>query len=61
MADKIQQYKPIQLLELKAKGKFGRCIWRARLKTDEIAVKVFHSRDKESFLTEQKIFNVSLR
>lgn len=32
--------RPIQLLEVKAHGRFG-AVWRAQLKTEEVAVKIF--------------------
>lgn len=32
--------RPIQLVEIKAKGRFG-VVWKAQFKTEEIAVKVF--------------------
>lgn len=54
----IAQHRPIQLLELKARGRFG-AVWRAQLKPDEVAVKIFPIQDKESWITEQRIFNVS--
>lgn len=54
----LTQHRPIQLLEPKARGRFG-AVWRAQLKPDEVAVKVFPIQDKESWFTEQNIFNVS--
>lgn len=54
----LTQHRPIQLLEPKARGRFG-AVWRAQLKPDEVAVKVFPLQDKESWVTEQNIFNVS--
>ena len=50
--------RPIQLLEMKARGRFG-SVWRAQLKPDEVAVKIFPLRDKESWQTEQEIFKVN--
>lgn len=32
--------RPIQLIEIKARGRFG-AVWKAQFKTDEVAVKVF--------------------
>lgn len=32
--------RPIQLLEIKARGRFG-AVWKAQFKSDEVAVKVF--------------------
>lgn len=55
----LTQHRPIILLEHKARGRFG-LVWRAQLKPDstEVAVKVFPQQDKESWVTEQNIFNV---
>lgn len=55
----LSQHHPIILLEPKARGRFG-SVWRAQLKPEaEVAVKVFPLKDKESWVTEQNIFNVS--
>lgn len=51
--------RPIQLLEMKARGRFG-AVWRAQLKPDDVAVKIFPLQDKESWLTEQEIFKVNV-
>lgn len=52
----LTQNRPIDLLESKARGRFG-TVHRAILKPEgEIAVKVLPSHDKESWLTEQSIF-----
>lgn len=32
--------KPLQLLEIKARGRFG-CVWKAQLLSDYVAVKIF--------------------
>lgn len=32
--------KPLQLLEIKARGRFG-CVWKAQLMNDYVAVKIF--------------------
>lgn len=48
---------PIQLLEMKARGRFGE-VWKAQLKTDEVAVKKFFVQDKQSWVTEQEIFRL---
>lgn len=56
----LSQHHPIILLEPKARGRFG-SVWRAQLKPDtEVAVKVFPLKDKESWVTEQNIFNVKI-
>lgn len=55
----LSQHHPIVLLEPKARGRFG-SVWRAQLKQEtEVAVKVFPLKDKESWVTEQNIFNVN--
>lgn len=54
----LSQHQPIVLLEPKARGRFG-SVWRAQLKPEtEVAVKVFPLKDKDSWFTEQNIFNV---
>lgn len=50
--------RPIQLLEIKARGRFG-AVWKAQLKTDVVAVKVFPVQDKQSWQTEQEIFKLA--
>ncbi|XP_055315210.1 activin receptor type-2B isoform X2 [Sitodiplosis mosellana] len=55
----LTQHRPIQLLEPKARGRFG-AVWRAQLKSEgEVAVKVFPLQDKESWVVEQNIFNLT--
>lgn len=44
--------RPIELLEIKAHGRFG-VVYRAKLKTDDVAVKVFPSQDKNSWIQEK--------
>lgn len=51
--------RPIQLLEMKARGRFG-AVWRAQLKPDDVAVKIFPLQDKASWVTEQEIFKVNV-
>lgn len=48
---------PIQLIEVKAKGKFG-AVWKAQHKTDVVAVKVFPIQNKQSWLSEQQIYSL---
>lgn len=56
----LSEHRPIQLLEPRARGRFG-SVWRAQLNPDgEVAVKVFELQEKESWLVEQDIFNVSI-
>lgn len=49
--------RPIHLVEMKARGRFG-AVWRAQLKQDEIAVKIFPMQDKDSWQTEQDIYKL---
>ncbi|KAJ8984861.1 hypothetical protein NQ317_002700, partial [Molorchus minor] len=49
--------RPIQLIEIKARGRFG-AVWRAQLKNEEVAVKIFPIQDKQSWQTEQEIFKL---
>lgn len=46
-------------MEMKARGRFG-SVWRANLKSDEVAVKIFPMQDKDSWMTEQDIFKVGV-
>lgn len=48
---------PIQLLEIKARGRFG-SVWRAQMKLEDVAVKVFPMQDKDSWQAEQEIFKL---
>ncbi|CAG2053648.1 unnamed protein product [Timema podura] len=50
--------RPIQLLEIKARGRFG-AVWKAQYKTDTVAVKIFPIQDKQSWVTEQEIFKLA--
>ncbi|XP_055519803.1 activin receptor type-2B-like isoform X1 [Leucoraja erinacea] len=47
--------KPLQLLEIKARGRFG-CVWKAQLMNDYVAVKVFPIQDKLSWQNERDIY-----
>lgn len=49
--------RPIQLLEIKARGRFG-AVWKAQLKNETIAVKIFPLQDKQSWQAEQEIFKL---
>ncbi|KAJ9577356.1 hypothetical protein L9F63_006100, partial [Diploptera punctata] len=49
--------RPIQLLEIKARGRFG-AVWKAQHRTDTVAVKIFPIQDKQSWLSEQEIFKL---
>ncbi|XP_029380371.1 activin receptor type-2B isoform X1 [Echeneis naucrates] len=47
--------KPLQLLEIKARGRFG-CVWKAQLMSEYVAVKIFPVQDKQSWQNERDIF-----
>lgn len=36
----LMGHKPLQLIEVKARGRFG-CVWKAQLLNDYVAVKIF--------------------
>lgn len=44
---------------MKARGRFG-AVWRAELSPGEVAIKVFPLKEKDSWVTEQSIFEVSI-
>ncbi|KAG5868840.1 hypothetical protein JTB14_012777 [Gonioctena quinquepunctata] len=44
----ILDQRPIQLIEIKARGRFG-AVWKAKFKTEEVAVKIFPIQDKQSW------------
>lgn len=48
---------PIQLMEVKAKGRFG-AVWKAQMKSDIVAVKIFPVQDKQSWQSEQQIYSL---
>uniref|UniRef100_A0A8C2ZSU6 Serine/threonine-protein kinase receptor n=1 Tax=Cyclopterus lumpus TaxID=8103 RepID=A0A8C2ZSU6_CYCLU len=50
--------KPLQLLEVKARGRFG-CVWKAQLLGDYVAVKIFPIQDKQSWQNEFEIFSLN--
>ncbi|XP_072556320.1 activin receptor type-2A-like isoform X2 [Paramormyrops kingsleyae] len=50
--------KPLQLLEIKARGRFG-CVWKAQLLNDYVAVKIFPLQDKQSWQNEYEIYSLS--
>ncbi|KAM7369530.1 hypothetical protein PAMP_010848 [Pampus punctatissimus] len=47
--------KPLQLLEVKARGRFG-CVWKAQMMNEYMAVKIFPIQNKESWRNEKDIF-----
>ncbi|MBN3324768.1 AVR2B protein, partial [Atractosteus spatula] len=50
--------KPLQLLEIKARGRFG-CVWKAQLLNEYVAVKIFPLQDKQSWQNEYEIYSLS--
>ncbi|KAJ0022586.1 hypothetical protein NQD34_014720, partial [Periophthalmus magnuspinnatus] len=48
--------KPLQLLEVKARGRFG-CVWRAQMINEYVAVKIFPIQNKASWENEHQIFS----
>ena len=49
--------RPVQLLEIKARGRFG-AVWKGQLGKDMVAVKIFPLQDKQSWFAEQEIYNL---
>jgi hypothetical protein len=47
----------IQLIELRARGRFG-SVWKAQLLSEYLAVKIFPQQERQSWLTEQDIYNL---
>uniref|UniRef100_A0A3Q0RTG5 Serine/threonine-protein kinase receptor n=1 Tax=Amphilophus citrinellus TaxID=61819 RepID=A0A3Q0RTG5_AMPCI len=54
----ILGHKPLQLIEVKARGRFG-CVWKAQLLNEYVAVKIFPIQDKLSWQNEYEIYSVS--
>jgi len=50
-------HRPVQLLEIKARGRFG-AVWKGQLGEDQVAVKIFPLQDKQSWFAEQEIYNL---
>ncbi|XP_045113995.1 activin receptor type-2A-like isoform X2 [Portunus trituberculatus] len=49
--------RPIQLLEIKARGRFG-AVWKANLHNDIIAVKIFPVQDRQSWIVEVDVYSL---
>ncbi|XP_073503324.1 activin receptor type-2A isoform X1 [Phyllobates terribilis] len=49
--------KPLQLLEVKARGRFG-CVWKAQLLNELVAVKIFPIQDKLSWQNEYEVYSL---
>ncbi|XP_035474692.1 activin receptor type-2B [Scophthalmus maximus] len=47
--------KPLQLLEVKARGRFG-CVWKGQMMNEHVAVKIFPAQNKESWQNETDVF-----
>ncbi|XP_059182926.1 activin receptor type-2B-like [Centropristis striata] len=54
-ASPLQGLKPLQLLEVKARGRFG-CVWKAQMMNQYVAVKVFPIQNKLSWQNETEVF-----
>ncbi|MCI4375808.1 hypothetical protein PGIGA_G00114120 [Pangasianodon gigas] len=50
--------KPLQLLEIKARGRFG-CVWKAQLLNEHVAVKIFPIQNKQSWQNEYEMYSLS--
>ncbi|XP_035216872.1 activin receptor type-2A-like [Stegodyphus dumicola] len=48
---------PIQLIEVKAQGRFG-AVWKALVNNEPVAVKIFPPQDKSSWIVEQEIYQL---
>lgn len=49
--------RPIDLIEIKAHGRFG-IVWKGKMKNEDVAVKVFPTQDKNSWIAEQEIYKL---
>ncbi|XP_071534737.1 activin receptor type-2A isoform X2 [Panulirus ornatus] len=49
--------RPIQLREIKARGRFG-AVWKANLHSDVVAVKIFPVQDKQSWMVEKEVYSL---
>ncbi|MEQ2202098.1 Activin receptor type-2B, partial [Xenoophorus captivus] len=47
--------RPLQLLEVKARGRFG-CVWKGQILNEYVAVKIFPIQNKESWQNEREVF-----
>jgi serine/threonine protein kinase len=47
----------VELLEIKARGRFG-AVWKGQAGKDMVAVKIFPLQDKQSWFAEQEIYNL---
>ena len=56
--DTAAELRPLQLVEMKARGRFG-CVWKAQMLNEIVAVKVFPPQDIQSWTTEKNIYGLS--
>ncbi|KAK3106491.1 hypothetical protein FSP39_021009 [Pinctada imbricata] len=57
MPESLLPHKPIQLLEIRAHGRFGE-VWKAKMEEHDVAVKIMPFKEKASWLAEQEIYNL---
>jgi len=58
LASPCKSLGPIQLLEVKASGRFG-CVWKAKMCDGSVvAVKIFPPSDRQSWLTERSFYSL---
>ena len=50
--------RPLQLKEVKARGRFG-CVWKAQLLNETVAVKIFPVQEERSWRTEVEIYSLA--
>jgi len=50
-------HRPVQLLEIKARGRFG-AVWKGMSGGEKVAIKIFPLQDKQSWFAEQEIYNL---
>ncbi|KAM4718110.1 activin receptor type-2B [Anableps anableps] len=55
LASPLLGLKPLQLLEVKARGRFG-CVWKGQILNEYVAVKIFPIQNKESWQNERDVF-----
>jgi len=49
--------RPVQLIEIKARGRFG-AVWKAQMINEFVAVKIFPIQDRQSWIVEQDIYKL---
>ncbi|XP_076014016.1 activin receptor type-2B [Genypterus blacodes] len=54
----LLRLKPLQLLEVKARGRFG-CVWKAQMLNEYVAVKIFPIQNEESWQNERDVFTTA--